>query len=78
MSKRTISGLFSGLLACFLTVWLSFPCMLSAQIKKEIVIGAPLPLTGILSMEGDEERWAFERAVKDANAKAYYKEVSME
>lgn len=32
-------------------------------------MGAPLPLTGILSMEGDEARWAFEQAVKDVNAK---------
>jgi len=69
MSRKTLSNLFFGVLACLLTVCLLSPGMLQAQAKKEIIIGAPIPLTGILSMEGDEERWAFEQAVKDINAR---------
>ena len=35
--------------------------------KKEILIGTNLPLTGILSMVGIEQRWAYETAVADIN-----------
>lgn len=35
--------------------------------KKEIVIGANLPMTGILSMAGIEQKWAYETAVADLN-----------
>jgi len=69
MRRKMLSNLFVGVMVCFLMFCLLCPCMLQAQVKKEIVIGAPIPLTGILSMEGDEERWAFEQAVKDVNAK---------
>ena len=37
--------------------------------KKEIVVGMPIPLTGGLAMEGSEQKWAYEQAVKDINAK---------
>jgi len=37
--------------------------------KKEIVIGTPLPVTGVLSMEGNEQKWAYDQAIKDVNAK---------
>lgn len=35
--------------------------------KKEIRIGAPIPVTGILSMLGAEQKWAYEKAVADIN-----------
>lgn len=35
--------------------------------KKEILIGTNLPMTGILSMVGIEQRWAYETAVSDIN-----------
>jgi len=37
--------------------------------KKEIVIGTPLPMTGDDSMAGVEQKWAYEQAFKDMNAK---------
>jgi branched-chain amino acid transport system substrate-binding protein len=69
MSEKYRFSLFFVIFICLLMTCFLFPGMLQAQIKKEIVIGAPIPLSGILSMEGDEERWAFEQAVKDVNAK---------
>lgn len=39
----------------------------SAEEKKEIVIGAPVSMTGILALDGVEQRWAYEEAVKDIN-----------
>jgi len=38
-----------------------------AKEKKEIRIGAPIPVTGILSMLGLEQKWAYEQAVADIN-----------
>ena len=49
-------------------VFLCSSAAVQAAEKKEIVIGTPLPLTGILSMEGNEQKWAYEQAVKDVNA----------
>ncbi len=48
-----------------------------AQQKKEILIGAPLSLTGILAMDGIEQGWAYEQAVNDVNKAGgiYVKEV---
>jgi branched-chain amino acid transport system substrate-binding protein len=56
----------------FVTAFMMFFCLsgsLQAADKKEIVIGTPLPVTGIASQEGNEERWAYEEAVADLNAK---------
>jgi branched-chain amino acid transport system substrate-binding protein len=39
----------------------------TAADKKEILIGAPLPLTGMLAMGALEQKWAFEQAVADIN-----------
>jgi branched-chain amino acid transport system substrate-binding protein len=36
--------------------------------ESEIVIGAPLSLTGPLAGDGQEQKWAYERAVEDVNA----------
>jgi len=40
-----------------------------AKEKKEILIGAPIPVTGIFSMIGLEQKWAYEQAVADINKK---------
>jgi branched-chain amino acid transport system substrate-binding protein len=45
------------------------PLGLKAADKKEIVIGTPLPVTGVASQEALEEKWAYEEAVADINAK---------
>jgi branched-chain amino acid transport system substrate-binding protein len=37
------------------------------QQKKQILIGAPLSLTGMLAMDGLEQGWAYEQAVNDIN-----------
>ena len=39
----------------------------SAQEEKEILIGAPLSLSGSLAMDGIEQRWAYDQAVADTN-----------
>ena len=41
----------------------------SAATRSEILIGTQLPLTGGHSGEGQEQKWAYEEAVKDVNAK---------
>lgn len=58
-------GLFLLLLAGFLCSSAS----VQAAGKKEIVIGTPLAITGVASLEGNEQRWAYEQAVADFNAK---------
>jgi branched-chain amino acid transport system substrate-binding protein len=40
-----------------------------AEDRKEIRIGAPLPLTGILAGAALEQKWAYEQAVADINKK---------
>jgi branched-chain amino acid transport system substrate-binding protein len=60
--------LFIGLFF-ILAAFLWSPAYIQAADKTEIVIGAPIPLTGVIAMEGSEEKWAYEQAVKDINAK---------
>lgn len=49
-------------------IWLSaFNVVYGETQKEEIVVGAHLPLTGILSQIGKEQRWAYETAVADIN-----------
>jgi branched-chain amino acid transport system substrate-binding protein len=38
-----------------------------AKEKKEIVIGAPIPVTGPFAALGKEQKWAYEKAVSDIN-----------
>lgn len=40
---------------------------LQADDKKEILIGAPISMTGGVSMSGLEQKWAYEQAVADVN-----------
>ena len=63
-----------SLFAMFLSIAISGPAI--AKDKTEILIGTPLPVTGNLAMGTLEEKWAFEQAVADVNAKGgiYVKE----
>jgi branched-chain amino acid transport system substrate-binding protein len=58
-----------GLFVLLIVVFLNSLASAQATEKKEIVIGAPIPLTGVIAMEGSEQKWAYEEAVKDINAK---------
>jgi branched-chain amino acid transport system substrate-binding protein len=58
-----------GLFLVLATAFLCFSATVQAADKKEIVVGTPLPMTGILSMEASEQKWAYEQAIKDVNAK---------
>jgi len=42
---------------------------IQAKEKKEIIIGAPIPLTGPFAALGKEQKWAYVQAVKDINKK---------
>ncbi len=68
MGKTTRLWSIGFFVTVFLVV-LYFSVGVQAADKKEIVIGTPLPVTGIASQEGNEERWAYEEAVADINAK---------
>lgn len=63
-SGRWLLGV--GLFILALVVVVTDP--VQAAVKKEIVIGTNLPLTGILASAGQEQRWSYEQAVKDVNA----------
>ncbi len=58
-----------GLAALVALSFFFSPAGLQGADKKEIVIGTPLPVTGGASQEGNEEKWAYEEAVADLNAK---------
>jgi ABC-type branched-subunit amino acid transport system substrate-binding protein len=60
---------FIGLSLIFVSAMMLCPVktVLAAD-KNEIVVGATLPLTGMLSMMGSEQKWAYEQAVADLNA----------
>lgn len=65
-SKKFI-GLFIVLLGAFFCS--SFMAMAADKDKKEILIGAPVPLTGGMAQNGIEQKWCYEQAIKDINAK---------
>lgn len=50
-----------------LFLFLVITCTVQAKEKKEILIGAPIPVTGILSMIGLEQKWAYEQAFAECN-----------
>jgi branched-chain amino acid transport system substrate-binding protein len=58
-----------GLVLLLLVAFLCLSAKVEAADKTEIVIGMPIPLTGGLAMGGSEQKWAYEQAVKDINAK---------
>ena len=59
---------FIGLCFVLFAAFLFFAATVRAAERKEIVIGATLPLTGMLSMMGSEQKWAYEQAAADVNA----------
>jgi branched-chain amino acid transport system substrate-binding protein len=67
--RKSRNALLTGLFVIVLAGLLSLPNAGLAADKKEIVIGTPLPMTGILSMEANEQKWAYDQAIKDVNAK---------
>ncbi|PKN25278.1 MAG: hypothetical protein CVU64_20270 [Deltaproteobacteria bacterium HGW-Deltaproteobacteria-21] len=56
-----------GLGVMLLASFLCSAAPVQAADKTEIVVGATLPLTGMLSMLGSEQKWAYEQAVADVN-----------
>jgi branched-chain amino acid transport system substrate-binding protein len=65
MLKRVLVVL---LLAASILLW-TRPCESAVKEKQEILIGTHLPLSGLLASIGEEQRWAYETAVRDINAK---------
>jgi branched-chain amino acid transport system substrate-binding protein len=65
-NKKLISWL--GLLFLLFTVCLIPMSGVSAAAKTEILVGAINSLTGVNVMTGEQQKWAYERAVFDINA----------
>ena len=63
--KRTLRHL--GLCVFILTACLVSFNGASAQERKEILIGAPLSLSGMLAMDGIEQQWAYEQSATEIN-----------
>ena len=66
MHKKTLMRLVVGV--AVLAVGLAMGDNVCAKERAEIVIGTPLPVTGILAMAALEQKWAYEQAVADINA----------
>jgi branched-chain amino acid transport system substrate-binding protein len=68
--------LLLGLMTMVAIVDLGLSPQVQAKDRSEILIGTNLPMTGILAGVGREQKWAYEQAVKDINAKGgiYVKE----
>lgn len=61
---------------CFVVVLLSVNYAWAGQVyvrpkevKTQIIIGSHLPLTGAMTSIGQEQKWAYEKAIKDLNEK---------
>ncbi|MCU0580716.1 MAG: amino acid ABC transporter substrate-binding protein [Desulfobacterota bacterium] len=66
--KGCIAGILkAGLLVLVCGCLLAPSTGLAKEVKKEILIGTNLPLTGILAMAGVEQQWAYQTAVDDVN-----------
>ena len=61
--------LLLGLLTTVAIMGLGWSPQVQAKDRTEILIGTNLPMTGILAGVGREQRWAYEQAVNDLNAK---------
>jgi len=68
MKIHSRSGRLIGLCFILVAAMLCSTAVVQAAEPKEIVIGATLPLTGMLSMMGSEQKWAYEQAAADVNA----------
>ena len=64
MKKRTMLNLIAGAAATATP-----PRLAMAAAPTEILIGAPISMTGPLAADGLDEKWSYEQAVADANAK---------
>lgn len=64
--EMRLKGLLTGLAASAVLAAGGVEWALAAD--GEIVIGAPISLTGPLAADGQEQKWAYELAVKDINA----------
>lgn len=65
-SKKALIWLGSSLGALLICLLLGSPAMAAGN---EILIGAPVSMTGILSADGLELKWAYEQAVAECNKK---------
>lgn len=63
--RLDLKGLIAGLV---LSTALSMGAGAVQAAENEIVIGAPISLTGPLAGDGKEQKWAYEQAVADINA----------
>jgi len=66
MSKKRVSWCIGLILVAMLFM---LPSGSWGADKKEILLGSPMPTTGILSEAGLEGVWAYEQAIKDVNEK---------
>lgn len=64
MKKRTMLNMIAGAAATA-----TLPRLAVAAAPTEILIGAPISMTGPLAADGLDEKWAYEQAVADVNAK---------
>jgi branched-chain amino acid transport system substrate-binding protein len=66
--KKTIKMVLWLVCLCFLVTLIStVHPVLAQKAKKEILIGASVPISGALAMASVEQRWAYEQAVADIN-----------
>jgi branched-chain amino acid transport system substrate-binding protein len=65
--KKTMKMMLGVLFFCFLVslIWTVQPTV--AKEPEEILIGAHVPITGIGSMVGIDQKWTYEQAVADIN-----------
>ena len=68
MIMKLRSKKFIGLFFILLSAFFCSTFMAMAAEKKEILIGAPVPLTGGMAQNGIEQKWSYEQAIKDINA----------
>src|SRR5574337_151445 len=66
MERRKVVHLFGAAAA---TAALPSGMALAASAPTEIVIGAPVSTTGLLAADGLDQKWSYEQAVADVNAK---------
>jgi branched-chain amino acid transport system substrate-binding protein len=64
MKKREMLSLMAGTAAGAMLPGVSF-----AATPTEVRIGAPISMTGLLAADGLDEKWSYEQAVADVNAK---------
>src|SRR5574337_1943046 len=66
MERRKVVHLLGAAAA---TAALPSGMALAASAPADIVIGAPVSTTGLLAADGLDQKWSYEQAVADVNAK---------